>query len=67
MKKNRIPVYFKDIRKKELNMIYSYSSTGNLFEILSIPPMQLLKNTLNVLFYTGAVQTINIKSSTDLV
>lgn len=65
MKKNRIPVYFKDIRKKELNMIYSYSS--NLLEILSIPPMQLLKNTLNVLFYTGAVQAITTKSSTDLV
>ena len=65
MKKNRISVYFKDIRKKELNTIYSYNS--NLFEILSIPLMQLLKNTLNVLFYTGAVQAINIKSSTDLV
>ena len=65
MKKNRIPVYLKDIRKKELNMIYSYN--GNLFEILSIPPIQLLKNALNVLFYTGAVQVINIKSSTDLV
>lgn len=34
---------------------------------MSIPPIQLLKNTLNVQFYTGADQAVNIKSSTHLV